>query len=82
MRSVLTRSRVGTDGILHLDLPTDFVETELEVIVIVQPIAQSSSQRAEGDVWSSDFLEGVLGKWEGEPLAREWEGEYETREAV
>ena len=73
MRNILTRSRVGADGILHLDVPTDFAETEVEVIVIVQPTTQSAAGREEDVVWSPDFFESVVGKWQGEPLTREWE---------
>jgi hypothetical protein len=82
MRSILIRSRVGADGILHLDVPSDLVETEVEVIVIVQPTTQSPAHRREDLVWSSDFFEGVVGKWQGEPLTREWEGHCETRERM
>jgi hypothetical protein len=82
MRSTLIRSRIGADGILHLDVPSDFVETELEVIVIVQPTTQSAAGREEDVAWSLDFFESVVGKWQGEPLTREWEGQYETRDRM
>ena len=81
MRSISIRSRVGTDGMLHLEVPSDFVDTEVEVMVIVQPATQSRADRAE-DSWSPGFFESVVGSWQGEPLVREPEGDYETRETM
>ena len=82
MRSILIRSRVGADGILHLDVPSNLVATEVEVLVILQPVSQSDLGRTEERVWSSGFFESVVGCWQGERLTREGEGEYETREKL
>jgi len=78
MRSVLIRSRIGADGILHLDIPSELVETDVEVMVILQPLSQSDPGRPEDLTWSSGFFESVVGGWQGELLTREREGEYET----
>lgn len=81
MRSILIRSRVGADGILHLDVPSDLLETEVEVMVILQPITKLPAASGSGDLaWSPGFFENVVGGWEGEPLRREFEGEYEIRD--
>jgi len=32
------RSHIGTDGILLLQMPTEFKDTSVEVIVVVQPL--------------------------------------------
>ena len=80
MRSILIRSRVGADGILHLDVPSDLPETEVDVMVIVQPVSQSDPGRTEELAWSTAFFESVVGSWQGERLTREFEGESETRE--
>ena len=80
MRSILIRSRVGADGVLHLDVPSNLVETDVEVMVILQPVRPSDLGRTEELVWSAGFFESVVGSWQGERLTRECEGEYETRE--
>jgi hypothetical protein len=80
MRSILIRSRVGADGILHLDVPSDLAETDVEVMVILQPVNQPDLGRAEELGWPPEFFENVVGGWQGERLKRESEGRYEARE--
>jgi hypothetical protein len=80
MRSILIRSRVGADGVLHLDVPSDLVETDVEVMVILQPVSQPDLGRTGEPGWPPGFFENVVGGWQGERLKRECEGEYETRE--
>ncbi|MGK7871835.1 MAG: hypothetical protein AB4426_00450 [Xenococcaceae cyanobacterium] len=42
MESVKLRSHVGTDGILRIQMPTNLKETDVEVVVVVQPLASNS----------------------------------------
>jgi hypothetical protein len=74
MESIKIRSHVGADGILHLDIPIEMANTEIEVIVTIQPV----SPQKRG--WMPGFFEEVIGGWVGEPLERPEQGEYETRE--
>ncbi|MBZ5563692.1 MAG: hypothetical protein LAP13_14880 [Acidobacteriia bacterium] len=82
MRSIVMRSRVGPDGMVHLDVPSGLTDTEVEVIVILHPIAQPASGHAKDLGWSPGFFESVIGGWHGEPLERENERAYETREEL
>lgn len=41
MESIKVRRHVGTDGILHLDIPVGVTEREVEVMVIYQPAPPS-----------------------------------------
>jgi hypothetical protein len=75
MESITVRSRVGKDSILHLDIPVEMAETDIEVTVTIQKI---TPQRG----WIPGFFEEVIGGWVGEPLEREEQGEYETREPL
>jgi hypothetical protein len=82
MRSISIRSRVGADGVLHLDVPSGLADTDVEVTVILQPVNQPTPGRTEELGWSSGFFESVVGSWQGEPLTREFEGDYEAREKL
>ena len=41
MQSITLQSHVGADGSLHLQVPSDFTNTDLTVILKVQPVAPS-----------------------------------------
>jgi hypothetical protein len=41
MQKIQLRSHVGADGILHLEIPIAFTETELNITLTVQAIALS-----------------------------------------
>lgn len=59
MQRIKVRQRVGADGILHLEIPTEVKDGEVEVVVVYQPV-----QKTEKRQWSSDFL-STFGAWEG-----------------
>ena len=76
MDTIKIRSYVGKDGILHLDIPVEMPDTEIEVTVTIQRV--TPQQRG----WMPGFFEEVIGGWVGEPLERAEQGEYETREPL
>ncbi|MBW4647542.1 MAG: hypothetical protein KME06_02405 [Kastovskya adunca ATA6-11-RM4] len=83
MKSIKTRSLVGNDGILHLNVPVGVPNREFEVMVIYQPIESSTPSKTPEELgWSSGFFDEVIGGWVGESLVREPQGEYETREPL
>ncbi len=76
METITLHSRVGADGLLKLQVPVKATNTELEVVLIVQPVAPASQEHG----WPPGFFEEVAGGWKGELLAREDQGQYEVRE--
>ncbi|WP_414574750.1 hypothetical protein [Anabaena sp. CCY 9402-a] len=72
MESIKIRSHVGADGILHLDIPIEIANTEIEVTVTIQTV--SPQQRG----WMPGFFEEVIGGWVGEPLERPEQGERDS----
>ncbi len=77
MKSIKLRSHIGADGILHLDVPLEIRDTEIEVTVTVESV-NSGSQKG----WMPGFFEEVIGGWVGEPLERPEQGEFEIREQL
>ncbi len=67
METITLHSRVGADGLLKLQVPVKVTNTELEVVLIVQPVA--SAEHSLG--WPPGFFEEVAGGWKGELLVRE-----------
>ncbi|MDJ0797905.1 MAG: hypothetical protein QNJ51_14000 [Calothrix sp. MO_167.B12] len=72
MQSIKVISHVGSDGILHLDVPVGMTNEELEVMVIFQPLTSSVQiETLQRLGWMPGFFEEVIGGWAGEPLERE-----------
>jgi len=80
-QTITVRSRVGSDGILHLDVPVALREMELEVTVTVQA-AETGEDTSEALGWSPGFFEETFGAWEGEPLTRAPQEEPTEREPL
>ena len=78
METITLHSRVGADGLLTLQVPVKATNTELEVVLIVQPVTALTSEHG----WPASFFEDVAGGWQGERLVREDQGEYEVREEL
>jgi hypothetical protein len=38
MESIKIRQHVGQDGILHLEIPVEMTERDMEIVVIYQPV--------------------------------------------
>jgi hypothetical protein len=71
MQSIKVISHVGSDGILHLDIPVGMTNEELEVMVIFQPLKSSIQAEIPQTLgWMPGFFEEVIGGWSGEPLER------------
>ncbi|ELS02446.1 hypothetical protein Xen7305DRAFT_00021600 [Xenococcus sp. PCC 7305] len=81
MQTIKLKSHVGDDGILHLDVPTDVKNAELEVVVTFNNPIPTSENRKKLK-WSPGFFDKTAGAWEGAPLQREPQGEYESREKL
>ena len=62
METITLHSRVGADGLLKLQVPVNLTNTELEVVLIVQPVVPAS--QAPG--WPPEFFKEVAGGWQGE----------------
>lgn len=70
------KSRVGKDGALRLEVPSELAGAEVEV-TITPKVPTGPATALTG--WSPEFFEEVVGGWVGHPLEREPQGEYETR---
>jgi len=84
MQKITLNSRIGSDGVLNLKMPNNLINTECKITVILQPITpmESKQKTPEELGWTPGFFERTAGAWEGEPLTRDEQGEYEQREAL
>jgi len=83
MQSIKLRSRVGQDGILHLEIPVGIADKEIEVMVIYQPLEPSAQTKTPEELgWPPGFFEQTAGCLQDDPLVRYPQGEYEQREPL
>ena len=77
MQSLKFRTRVGQDGILELKMPIGIKNKNLEVILVVHAV-EDVKPVADAE-WPDNFFTKIIGGWDGAPLMREPQGNYETR---
>lgn len=72
MESMKIKAQIGNDRIVKIELPPEFANEELEMVIVFQRIAKTSlkseNKSPEELGYSRRFLEEVIGSWEGEPL--------------
>ncbi|MHC5597729.1 MAG: hypothetical protein ACYTXC_17620 [Nostoc sp.] len=83
MNSIKIRSRVGKDGILHLEIPVGITDKELEIMVIYQLLETPTQQKTPEELgWPPGFFEQTAGCLADDPIQRYPQGEYEEREPL
>ncbi len=79
MISIQTKTHVGPDGTLTVQVPTTLRETDVDVMLVLQLV---TSPNTEALGWPPGFFEQTAGAWQGEPLERLPQGDYERREEI
>jgi hypothetical protein len=74
MQTISLRSHVGSDGVLHLAVPVGLQNTDLDIVLVVNPSAPVN--------WQPGFFEEVIGSWAGEPLTRPEQPPMEVRDEI
>lgn len=81
-QTISIRSHVGSDGILHLEVPVGMKDTDIVVTMKVQSLPVTSEATGLEELgWSPGFFEETFGTWEGEPLVRPSQGEITERQS-
>jgi hypothetical protein len=65
MQSITLRSRINKDGILKLEMPIGMPNTDVEVVLVVNPLKQHLD-------WPEGFLEKFAGSMPDLPL-EDWQ---------
>ena len=73
MESVTIKAHIGEDGVLSVRLPV--INQDIEATIVYQ----STNQKRQ---WSPDFFAKTCGCWQGEPLVRDPQPEYQEREVL
>ena len=80
MLTIQIRARTGTDGVLHIDVPTGLNETEMEGCLVMSPISRENLHRQTcGEAWPEGYFEATAGQWKGD-LERGDQGAFDRRD--
>jgi len=80
MTPIELRSKVGADGVLTLSVPVGISEANREVRITVEPVEPVAAKPALSPEQWKQFIEETAGSWQGEPLTRPEQGDFEVRE--
>ncbi len=72
-QSIKLRSRVGEDGILHLDFPIGLTDSDLEVTVTFKKVT-TGTKTPEELGWEPGFFERTYGSCAADPIVIDHDG--------
>jgi hypothetical protein len=79
METIKLRAHIDSDGVLKLEMPTNFKNIDADVIVVLQP---ASEQETDALGWPIGYFEEVYGILADDPIERGAQGEFEEREPI
>ena len=77
--TITLHSRIDPEGLLHVRVPAEWADSECDVTVTVSD--KQANQGTKRTEWLS-FIQATAGQWQGEPLVRPPQGEYEVRDEI
>jgi len=80
MTTIQVNGHTKPDGTLEISVSTGLPESDVEVLLVVQPIDERSRSTNSG--WPPGFFERTAGRWHGTKLRRGKQGECEEREKL
>lgn len=69
MQNIQLKTQIGEDGILRVQMPAEVKNTQLEVLVIFQPVTiprEGKTARDQG--WPPDFFDKTWGSCANSPI--------------
>lgn len=79
METIKLKTHVGSDGILKLEVPVGVSNSDLEVLVVLQPLINLSVDELG---WPIGYFEETYGSLADDPIERGDQGILEIRDAI
>ncbi len=77
MQSIKLISHVGSDGILHLEIPLGITDKKIAVIVTYQQLESSTTVKTPEDlVWPDGFFDQTYGICQDDPIVTDSERDF------
>jgi hypothetical protein len=78
--SIKTHSHVDVDGMLHLSVPTNISDADVEVVLTVSPVGNDKHPSKDPEAWRR-FVERIRGSIQDPTFIRHDQGKFEERES-
>jgi hypothetical protein len=83
VETIKLRTHVGTDGKVVLPLPHLYAGQDVEVVVVLQPVAKHEPGKTPEDLgWPPGYFEQTYGSFRDTTLERPEQGAIEVREPL
>ena len=79
MVTISARGRVKDDGILDLHVPTGLPESDVEVLLVLEPLLKNGQGAPIQGGWPAGYFEGTFGSLRDNPIAYEPPPQFEAR---
>lgn len=73
MHTITLRRHIGADGKLEIELPQTLHNTDVEMVVVLNPVSTTQD-------WPMGYFERTFGALKDVSFERPSQGDYETRE--
>ena len=80
MKSVNLKSRIGIDGYLRVNIPTNIIEKHVDVFVIYD--VQNDTNVVETSKWPDNYFAETYGCLASDPIKRQYQGKDPEREQL
>ena len=74
MKRTIVKSRIGSDGVLQMNIPMGADDAGRVVQITIEP--ETPAAKTQQEYW--DFLDATAGAWQGD-FERSDQGDYEER---
>ena len=82
MKTLYLRAHINQQGQLTVTMPSELADQEVDLVIVYEPVQRpvENGEKMEPDNWPPGLFAATAGAWQGEPLVREDEGDYEVRD--
>lgn len=77
MQTMTLKARTGSDGMVKLEIPTDFANREFEIILVMQPV---DTEPVDAMGYPIGYFEETYGSFADDPLERNQPTQFEVRD--
>jgi hypothetical protein len=82
MVTISAKGRVKDDGTLDLHVVTGLPETDVEVLIVLEPLVFKNAEAARGRGWPEGYFEKTFGSLRDNPIAVEPPPNLEVRQEL